>query len=226
MTQLYSNLVTYMNNTTYLCLVLAVLFSPVVSRLGLPHCAQLKFHHIISMSSLACIPPFYSSQKTKEDQHMVIKQRVGSICRWMFLILIVWCKTLISLKIRTNFVSVVKLSPVYNMASSGLWKMLTFIILNHQNGVWENVFLYNIDTYYLLYNFGRCYAWGVKADVICLADAMPVFMFGRCYSQEVDVMPLMFQWQMLWPFDFYKNKMAITSAIETHPFIFIKIKWP
>ena len=30
MTQLYSNLVTYENNTTYLCLVLAVLCSPVV----------------------------------------------------------------------------------------------------------------------------------------------------------------------------------------------------
>ena len=35
MTQLYSNLVTYMNNTTYLCLVLAVLCSLVVSRVGL-----------------------------------------------------------------------------------------------------------------------------------------------------------------------------------------------
>ena len=76
-----------------------------------------------------------------------------------------FCKGLISLKIRTNFVSVVKLLPVYNMASSGLWKMFTFIILNHQNGVWENVCLYNIDTYDLLYDFwqmlylrcqGRC----------------------------------------------------------------------
>ena len=25
-------------------------------------------------------------------------------------------------------------------------------------------------------------------------------MFGRCYSQEIDVIPLMFSWQMLWPF--------------------------
>ena len=35
MTQLYSNLVNYMNSTTYLCLVLAVLCSPVVSRVRL-----------------------------------------------------------------------------------------------------------------------------------------------------------------------------------------------
>ena len=35
MTQLYSNLVTYMNNTTYLCLVLAALCSPVISKVRL-----------------------------------------------------------------------------------------------------------------------------------------------------------------------------------------------
>ena len=34
-TPLYSNLVTYMKSTTYLCLVLAVLWSPVVSRVRL-----------------------------------------------------------------------------------------------------------------------------------------------------------------------------------------------
>ena len=47
MTQLYSNLVTYMNNTTYLCLVLAVLCSPVVSkvRLALLHTAPC---HVMS----------------------------------------------------------------------------------------------------------------------------------------------------------------------------------
>ena len=86
------------------------------------------------------------------------------------------------------------------MASTGLWKMFTFIILNHQNGVWENVYLYNIDTYDLLYDFGRCYACGVKADVICLADVNAYFLcFGRCYSQEVDVIPLLFLWQMFLP---------------------------
>ena len=42
-TQLYSNLVNYMNSTTYLCLVLVVLWSPVVSRvrLALLHTASL-----------------------------------------------------------------------------------------------------------------------------------------------------------------------------------------
>ena len=101
--------------------------------------------------------------------------------RWMFLILIIWCKALISLKIRTNFVSVVRLSPVYNMASSGLWKMLTFIILNRQNGVWENVLLYNIDTYYLLYNF-----W----QMLCLRCQGRYNLPGRCYACFDD-------WQML-----------------------------
>ena len=52
--------------------------------------------------------------------------------------------------------------------------------------------------YYI--TFGICYAWGVKADVICLADVNDSFMFGRCYSQEIDVIPLLFSWQMLWPF--------------------------
>ena len=41
--------------------------------------------------------------------------------------------------------------------------------------------------------FGRCYACGVKADVICLADVNAYLLcFGRCYSQEVDVIPLLF----------------------------------
>ena len=42
---------------------------------------------------------------------------------------ILFCKFGLFLKIRTIILSVVKLLPVYNMASPGLWKMLTFIIL-------------------------------------------------------------------------------------------------
>ena len=34
--------------------------------------------------------------------------------------------------------------PVYNMASSGLKKMLFYIILRHLKGVWENVLPNNI----------------------------------------------------------------------------------
>ena len=68
MTQLYSNLVKYVNNTTYLCLVLAVLCSLVVTgvRLALLHTQQLPIDqspHIISslMShmQLSKCPPFY-----------------------------------------------------------------------------------------------------------------------------------------------------------------------
>ena len=59
-TQLYSNLI-YVSNTTYLCFVLAVLCSPVVSRvrLALLHTASLQFILILIlslMSSLASIP--------------------------------------------------------------------------------------------------------------------------------------------------------------------------
>ena len=45
MTQLYSNLVTYMENTTYLCLVLVVLGSPKVSRVGLASLYNASLHH-------------------------------------------------------------------------------------------------------------------------------------------------------------------------------------
>ena len=50
--QLYSNLVTYMESTTYLCLVLAVLGSPKISRVRLAslHTASLP---VCIMSSLA-----------------------------------------------------------------------------------------------------------------------------------------------------------------------------
>ena len=55
--------------------------------------------------------------------------------------------------------------------------MLTFIILKHQNGVWENVFPYNIDTYYFLYNFWQMLCLLVsKADVICLADVNALYV--------------------------------------------------
>ena len=70
--------------------------------------------------------------------------------------------------------------------------MLAFIILKHQNGAWENVFPYIIDTYYF-YNFWQMLCLLVsKADVICLADVNALYVFGRCYSQEVDVNPLLF----------------------------------
>ena len=48
MTQLYSNFITYMNNTTYLCLVLGVLCSPVVSRVRLAslNTAQFLSHNL------------------------------------------------------------------------------------------------------------------------------------------------------------------------------------
>ena len=57
MTQVYSNLVYYVSNTTYLCLVLVVLGSPKVSRvrLALLHTASLPLPVCI-MHSLASIP--------------------------------------------------------------------------------------------------------------------------------------------------------------------------
>ena len=56
MTQLYSNLVYYVSDTTYLCLVLVVLGSPKVSRirLALLHTASLPLP-VCVMHSLASI---------------------------------------------------------------------------------------------------------------------------------------------------------------------------
>ena len=42
---------------------------------------------------------------------------------------------------------------------------------------------------------GRCY---------CLADVNVLYGYGRCYSQEVDGIPLLFEWQMLLPFLFWQ----------------------
>ena len=52
-----------------------------------------------------------------------------TFCWWMFLILIIWCKRWIFSRSEPIFISVVKLLPVFNMTSSGLWKMFTYIIL-------------------------------------------------------------------------------------------------
>ena len=91
---------------------------------GMPHCRSSSWRH-------------FSREDSRSKTHKSSRQHYKPTQR---------CKWLIFLKIRTNFVSVVKLLPVYKMASSGLWKMLTFIILKHQNGVWEHFFPYNIDT--------------------------------------------------------------------------------
>ena len=63
MTQLYSNLVKDVSNTTYLCLVLAVLCSPVVSRVRHALLYTTSLHAMINpliqshlMFSLASIP--------------------------------------------------------------------------------------------------------------------------------------------------------------------------
>ena len=69
-----------------------------------------------------------------------------------------------------------KLSSVYNMASSGLKKMLLYIILRYLKGVWENVMTYNI----LMFCFYK---------IIFKADVMPFIIVdvisGRCYSHEI-----------------------------------------
>ena len=64
MTQLYSNLVKYVNNTTYLYLVLAVLCSLVVTGVGMPHCTldningSISSHHLMSHVQLSKCPLF------------------------------------------------------------------------------------------------------------------------------------------------------------------------
>ena len=46
-----------------------------------------------------------------------------------------------------------KLSPVYNMASSGLKKMLFYIILRHLKGVWKMLW----QIIFLFFNFVKFY---------------------------------------------------------------------
>ena len=83
MTQLYSNLVTYENNTTYLCLVLAVLSSPVVLEVRLaslymasllPHSSSHTLPHHV-MSSLSSIPLLMITVDKGRSTHG-LKQRV------------------------------------------------------------------------------------------------------------------------------------------------------
>ena len=64
MTQLYSNLVTYMNNTTYLCPVLAVLSSPVVLRVRL---ASLYMASLLPHSSSPSITSSCHVQLSKHS---------------------------------------------------------------------------------------------------------------------------------------------------------------
>ena len=75
-TQLYSNLVYYDHNTTYLCLVLVVLGSPKVSRVrfALLHTASLSLpvyinHQSHSMHSLASIPLLLISEDKGGPTH-------------------------------------------------------------------------------------------------------------------------------------------------------------
>ena len=59
------------------------------------------------------------------------------------------------------------------MASSGLKKMLFYIILRHLKGVWENVFQLIFSFLIFIKSFlGRCYAF--LPDVI-LADVIAMY---------------------------------------------------
>ena len=38
------------------------------------------------------------------------------------------------------------------------------------------------------------------------------FMFGRCESQEIDVIPLLYSWQMLWPFILWEMLLSLLNS--------------
>ena len=94
-TQLYSNLVNYMSSTTYLCLVLAVLCSLVVSRvrLALLHMASLSLCIIIIMiimPSLASIPLLFITENKGgptlglKTENLFCLMEVGTSCFTIF----------------------------------------------------------------------------------------------------------------------------------------------
>ena len=63
------------------------------------------------------------------------------------------------------------------------------------NGVWENVFLYNIGTYFY-YD-----VWQMLCLIMSLTDVVCLLECGRCYCQEEDVIFFFLcDWQMLLPY--------------------------
>ena len=52
---------------------------------------------------------------------------------------------------------------------------------------------------------GRCY---------CLADVNALYGYGRCYSQEVDGIPLLFEWQMLLSFFCFGRYFICYSILQ------------
>ena len=76
MTQLYSNLVYNVRNTTHLCLVLVVLGLQRSQGSGLPHCTLLlcQHHH----AQLSKHSPFIDLGRQRNNNTWSLKQRVSS----------------------------------------------------------------------------------------------------------------------------------------------------
>ena len=70
-----------------------------------------------------CVPITLWNEETTLKKHTVL------VCWWMFLILFLWCNRLIFSRTEPNLCLKDKLLPVYNMASSGLWKMFSYIVM-------------------------------------------------------------------------------------------------
>ena len=84
MTQLYSNLITYMNNTTYLSLVLAVLCSLVMSRIRLAslHTAlSLSLYIYPSLASICLFIDHRQQRRTNtwfQNKEFICAMEVGT----------------------------------------------------------------------------------------------------------------------------------------------------
>ena len=65
------------------------------------------------------------------------------VCKCRLLVLLLWCNKCYFCITEPIFGLGDKLSPVYNMASSGLKKMF-YTILRHPKGAWENVMTNNM----------------------------------------------------------------------------------
>ena len=76
MTQLYSNLVNYVNSTTYLCLVLAVLWSSVVLRVRLAS-LHTRQHQWTSGSTKAISCLMSNLQLSKHSPFILITENKG-----------------------------------------------------------------------------------------------------------------------------------------------------
>ena len=87
--------------------------------------AMRRVHMVLFPLKCTCMPKLLQVFWNFSLSPLVYGTTMNTFCCWKQCC---WCKRWIFSRSEPIFISVVKLLPVYNMASSGLWKMFTYII--------------------------------------------------------------------------------------------------